>query len=436
VLCSALLFAALSVGFQVAQAMPSPQEGGSEDPAAEPTQEPAAAAQDEHRRQDPPSGQHEERDRNLLAFVLLDWGGLRSRLEQAGLQFDLLLTADVSWAATGGADPGGTALRSLIDLDLHFDTRPSLGIEGGTFYAALQVISGDDASSQFGVLQAFSNIDAEHRVQLARLWYEQRFGSTGTALRLGKIDANTKFAYVDGSAGFLHSSMGYSPTILGLPTYPDPAFGLALGQNLTAGLQLRLGVFDGAAQEGYSTGSLGPATLLGSPDDLFLIGELDLAWGSGRAGLGAWEHTGTFDRFDGGEENGTRGIYAVLDQRLSGEHGAQADSRGLDGFMQLGLADPDVSLFELHVGAGLSWLRPFSTRLEDELGLGISTVKLTQAAGAGVDEDFETAIELFYGFEPVPWVRLKPDLQYVIHPGGDSALDNALLLTLRLAASL
>jgi porin len=393
-------------------------------------------AQQEQRRQDPPTGQLGDRDRSTLRFLLLDWGGARSRLEEAGLQIGLLATVDGSWAAAGGAAPQGTALRSLLELNVSFETGPLLGLEGGTVYTDLQLISGDDGSSDFGVLQAVSNIDADHRFQLSRLWYEQEVPSWGTAVRLGKMDANTQFAYVDAGAGFLHSSMGFSPTILGMPTYPDPAFGLVVKQRITSSLRAGVGVYDGAAQEGVPTGSRGPSTLFGEPSDLFGIAELDLTWERGRAAVGGWAHTGRFERFDGGEEHGTHGLYGLVEQRLAGACGEDADPCGLDAFLQLGVADPDVSLFDLHVGAGLAWTCPFSTGLEDELGIGFSSVRLTDDPDAEVDGDFETAFELYYGFEPVSWVRVKPDVQYVVNPGGDGSLDDALILTLRLVASL
>ena len=74
--------------------------------------------------------------------------------------------------------------------------------------------------------------------------------------------------------------------------------------------------------------------------------------------------------------------------------------------------------------------------IEAVAGRNGGAVRLTDDPDAEVDGDFETAIELYYGFEPVSWVRVKPDVQYVINPGGDGSLDDALLLTLRLVASL
>jgi porin len=170
---------------------------------------------------------------------------------------------------------------------------------------------------------------------------------------------------------------------------------------------------------------------------LFVIGELDFFWGerrSGRLGLGAWHHTGSFDRFDGGAEDGTQGAYLVLDQHLWCADESRA--RCLSGFLQVGVADPEVSPSEAHLGAGLHWSNPFAPELNDALGLGLSGVRLSDEAGAGFDEREEVAIEAFYGFEPLSWLHLKPTVQYVVNPGGDSDLDDALVLTLRTTVSL
>lgn len=386
------------------------------------------------RRLERPSERLEEDRRGLLG-LLLDWGGLRSSLEGTGLEIDLLVTNDLSWAPAGGKEPGATASRSLGELSLTFDTSRLLGHDGGLFHAGFEVIEGENGSAEIGTLQELSNIDAEDRTQLARVWYEQSW--RGAFVRAGKMDANSLFAYVDNGAHFLHPSMGVDPTILGIPTYPDPAFGLALGVPLGRGVELRAGVFDGAAQEGVRTGSNGPATLFGQPADLFLIGELDATWSGdrpGRLGVGAWRHTGSFARFDGGTEDGTQGGYLVLDQRLWNE--PSNEGRALDAFLQLGFADPEVTAFEGHLGCGLTWTHPFAPALFDSLGLGASAVLLSDEPGAGFTDREEIAFEAFYGFEPLRWLHFKPAVQYVVNPGGDASLDDALVLTLRTTFSL
>src|SRR5204862_431765 len=111
-------------------------------------------------------------------------------------------------------------------------------------------------------------------------------------------DANADIAYVEYGLRFVSSSFGHSPTILGMPSYPDPSYGASLFLRPGEGWYAGAGVYDGAAQAGVRTGQSGPGTLFGSPSDLFLIGEAGRKWDGevlpGRAGIGAWRHTGDF----------------------------------------------------------------------------------------------------------------------------------------------
>jgi porin len=45
--------------------------------------------------------------------------------------------------------------------------------------------------------------------------------------------------------------------------------------------------------------------------------------------------------------------------------------------------------------------------------------------------DYEAVIELTYRAQVTRWLALQPDVQWVIHPGGSTAIDNALVLSLR-----
>ena len=152
---------------------------------------------------------------------------------------------------------------------------------------------GRNASRDIGDIQAFSNIDAGDRSQVGELWYEQWLFEKRLRFKIGRLDANNEFAFVEHGAEFLHSSMGPSPTIFVLPTYPDPASSVNLFVYPTEGLSLGFGVYDGAASRGVTTGVHGPHTLRGG--DLFFIGGLDSQWTlgpqqlPGRLGLGGWE---------------------------------------------------------------------------------------------------------------------------------------------------
>jgi carbohydrate-selective porin OprB len=337
--------------------------------------------------------------------------------------------------------PGRNAFRHLLDLGFSFDPEPLVGWSGASLFVNFQNQAGDDGSLQTGDLQVYSNIDADGRTQLAELFVEQALWSGGPRLKVGKMDANTDFATVDRATDFLNSSFGYSPTILGFPTYPDPAVGAALFAPLPLGLEVRAGVFDGALQEGVQTGNRGPSTLFGEPADLFLIGELQSRWLlcghlRGKVTAGVWRHTGRFARFDGGSERGTDGPYLVVQQKLWREAPDPDSTQGLGAFFQWGKADPAVTTFQRHVGGGLLWEGLLPTRDLDRTGLGATWVRASRRAGSGLDRRGELAVELFHQIHVTDWLHVIVDLQYLRVPGAVRQNPDAWVGTLRVIAGL
>lgn len=362
-----------------------------------------------------------------------DWGGLRSWLRARGVTLDVFSTTDASQVLDGGVDRG-FALRTLVDATAAFASAPLLGYAGGTLYVDVQWQGGDDGSADSGDLQRYSDIDHDYDfVEVAMLWYEQAFADDTWFVRVGKDDTNTSFQAVGAVDRFIHASFGHSPNLLAMPTYPDTACG---GQVFwrPGDWYAGLGVYDGALQAGVRTGERGPRTLFGSPADLYTIGEAGVQWGGeggGRAGLGSWHHTGTFDRFDGGSDSGSTGYYLLAEQGL-GHVGAAAPHGALQVFVMYGFADADVSDFDHHVGAGLAWNGPSAARPDDVLGLGASYGHFSNAPGAAFTASAELAVEWFYAAQLAPWWSLTPVLTWIDEPGG-SGVPDALVLTLRTA---
>lgn len=363
-----------------------------------------------------------------------DWGGVRPALDDRGIIVQSSLVYDGTAVLRGGANPRVFASRALLNANVTLDLSRLAGWQGATFFANYQNAEGRDGSADAGAFQSLSSIDARSLNQVSELWFEQRLADDRVRIKLGKIDASTEFAAVPNGAEFMNASMGYSPTIVGFPTYPDGAFGGLISVRFGEHVYLRGGVFDGATQEGVHTGSRGPSTLFGAPADLFLVGEAGVAWSIEHAALpgslavGAWRHTGTFDRLDGnGVEHGTDGLYAVLNQTLWRPAGAGADDvRGLLGFVQLGLADAAVSEVDAHVGLGITWVGPLASRPEDAVGVAATWVNFGDAGG-----DDECIVEAFYKVQLTPFFSIKPDVQYVRHPGGDGSIEDALAAGVR-----
>jgi porin len=362
-----------------------------------------------------------------------EWGGLRSRLEEHGLDLGGGFIFDDSRGGIGGIRRRWAA-RGLLDIELTVDLEKLVGLADGTFYTDYQAFVGYDGSRDIGDIQAFANIDTNRRSQLAEFWYEQWLWNKAFRFKIGRVDANSEFAFVDHGADFINSSFGITPTAFVLPTYPDPASGANFFLYPTEHISFGFGLYDGAASRGVHTGVHGPDTLDGS--DLFFIGELDFKWAvgpqalPGRIGLGGWGHNGRFERFSGAFQDGTTGAYMTLDQMAWREKAAvEDDPQGIGVFFQYGYADEAVSEVADHIGAGLIWTGAFAGRDEDILGIGVTYARLSDEAD--FVHDHETAVEWFYKVQLTPWLALKPDVQYIINPSGGGDIDDVLVGTVR-----
>lgn len=381
-----------------------------------------------------------------------DWGGLRTRLEDVGLSINAENVLEYSEVFEGGVERQDS-LRNLLTLDVELNLEAAAGLHGGTFFAQyLSVTAENGGSGDVGDIQGFSNIENDRSLDVIyELWYEQLLLDDRVRVKVGKVDANSEFAYVAplqdfSAAGELtNSSAGFMPTILGFPTYPDPAMSVnvfvALTQTQNTELVLGYGLYDGAAQDGVRTGSKGPGTFFeGSrSSDLFHVLEAQFAWQQlgelpgGSLSLGGWHHTGQFGRFDGGAEDGTAGFYGTIQQQLTSPDDENG-GRGLYVFGQLGVADEDVAEVAVHYGMGAVQVGLGDFRPSDRVGAYLSLADLSDATGAGFDDD-ELAVEGFYRVEITPWVYVQPGVQWISNPSGDDAIDGAVVGQVRVGVA-
>jgi porin len=367
-----------------------------------------------------------------------NWFGVRDRLAGRGVEISLIVQGDPSTNLTGGLRQG-TAVRVPLQGALDIDTERLLGWRGGHVHADLQALEGRNGTEDLvGDLQGFDNVDSERFHQLSELWLEQRLLGGRLRLKLGKADANADFARVEASGEFLNSSAGYSPTIQGFPSYPDPAMSVSLFAEATRWLSLGAGVYDGATHEGCHgrTGNRGLATFFGAPDALFYVGEAGMRYSlrgrPGRLSAGAWRHTGTFEGFAGTTRSGTSGYFAVFEQRLLQEPGDE--SQGLDLFAQLGTSDARFAEIDRHVSLGLSATGALPGRGQDTAGLMLTSVTLSPLCASAGASRRESVLEIFYGLSLRPWLVVKPDIQYILNPGAGGARD-AVVGTLRVTVA-
>jgi porin len=361
-----------------------------------------------------------------------DWRGARPWLEDRGLSFNASFMLEVARAPVGAMSGGRTNGANIFDANLTVDTAKLLHLEGGTFFVNFQNEVGSTLSLD-GAVQEASDVTTEGRTQISELWYEQRLAGGKLRVKGGKIDANTEFSHIEFSEHFLNGSMAYSPTILGLPSHPDPAMGLILGVQPTDHFYGQVGVFDGSTFAGRPTGAHAVTLFSGLPN-VFLIGEAGATWTDadrhdGKFAIGVWHITGTIPRFDGGDRSGATGPYCFVEQTLWRPNPADRDDeRGIALFLQYGWAEPSYSLVQEHIGGGLSWTGPVPSRASDVFGFGASYARL------GRNPEFlhgqELVTELFYRLRATKFFSIQPDLQY-IHDPSQSLRSDCLAATLQ-----
>ena len=232
------------------------------------------------------------------------------------------------------------------------------------------------------------------------------------------MDPTDDFAYVDHGWNFLNTTLAYPANLVGVPVYPDPAFGGAAFWELESGAFLQLGLFDGAFAQGVPTGSRGPGTLFGSPADLAWLGEAGWAGEDLRAFLGGWRHTGRFPRSDGGVDDGASGWYLGAEGMLWTELPDPEDEQGLAGIVRASQTDDAISAVGLHLAAALVWYGPVSGRDQDEFGFSWLRAGLSDAPGAAFPESAETVWEAYYRLPLTPFCALSPSFQLVQAPSG------------------
>lgn len=374
-----------------------------------------------------------------------DWGGGRTALEDAGIVFSGSLISEWSDVFHGGT-ADNSAFRFLLDLNMSVELEKLVGLKGGSIFIDFQTANTGHGAMFDGGLQTYSNIAIDGSItQLSQAWYEQWLFEEVLRIKVGKVDANTEFAYIPAAGGFINASAGFTPTIFALPTYPNASTSFNAFVYPSEHTYIGTGIYDGAtAVDGVPTGSRGPSTFFSDDvsDDWFFIAETGIVFeelgslNDVRAGVGGWWHTGDFTTFSGGNEDGAGGFYALAEARVWGPEAEETQAccdccRGLFVFAQYGWANDRVSIVTQQIGGGVSLIGTFAGRDEDSTGLYISYADFTNDPAAGYGAS-ETSFELFYDFALTPALHIKPDLQYFMNPSGDASIDNALVGTLRL----
>ncbi len=411
--------------------------------------------------------------------LLGDWGGSRATLAAKGIRFGLQNQTEL-WGNLTGGRRQAIEYDGLATASLCIDLRKAAQWKGATIFASgFQIYGPGPSIPLLGSLQLVSNIEATPSTKLYDLWFEQQLFSGKVLVRFGQQGANDEFMIAPYAGFLLNSSFGY-PALLAIdlpsggPNYPLAVPFVRLFYTPTEEIALMGGVFtDDPAPPGTGDPQLRDrhGTAFRLNDHALSFTELwyspaflaDLAT-PGTYKLGVWFATGPFAdprRDTGGlslanpasngipaTHSGDYAIYGIINQMLW--HKPNTTAQGIGYFLQIMHGPDDRNITDWFIEGGLNWKGPLPGRSHDEAGIAVTYAGIGPAARqfsrdvvfySGLGTPYaqgEPIIEATYHFRLTPWVKVQPDLQYVINPGAaiptqqnPTALKNALVLGVR-----
>lgn len=359
-----------------------------------------------------------------------------------GLSTEFVYTSDLYRNVSGGVAEG---TRYLVNMDLaaSFDLEAMTGKNLGEALLYVLYDNTTTLSNIVGDLQGVSNIEADQGLRLYELWWDLPIGDN-VSVKAGLFDLNSEFDAIDTAGYFINSSHGigvdYAQTGEGGPSiFPSTSAALRVAwSNETT--TLRYALLDGVPGDPDDPKAF-VSVDLGDGDGVLHALELENRFANGlRAGVGYWEYSAEFEKineFSNGNpvtDDGNQGLYGFIDGPIF----QSQSGTSINGFVRYGVADEEFNQLSSYLGVGAVATGLFQSRPDDIIGLAIATAfngdDYKQLNNGDVD-DKEVTIELTYSTQLNDFIRIQPDIQYVINPGTDPSLKNALVVGVRFEAA-
>jgi porin len=394
-------------------------------------------------------------------YLFGDWLGARSQLADEGIKPLVLFITDPFVNATGGRRRGFSEY-DLLGLDLLLDTDKLFGWPGGGFRIGFANNSGTSLSQKYVgntfPVQLADVADANPR--LTYLSYTQSLFDDKLSVRFGRLTINSVYGEEFAGSPYFKAftSVAFDLVPLGIFLNAPGAFGYPL---TTWGVRLKFepvesfyvmaGCYNGdpEVKEGDRHGV--DFTLRGPP---FVIGEVGYRrnYGTDAPGLpgnlkvGAYFNGGGAEVFDSGTlgqpgetVQARYGFYVVGDQAIL-RWGDPAEKRHLGAFAAfVGAPDQRVNQLPYFFDTGFVAYGFLPSRPRDFGGFGVAygsysgDLRRAEEIQAATDltvgvQRWEMALEWTYGCTVKPGLLVQPDLQYLVNPGGNKAVPNALAI--------
>jgi porin len=388
------------------------------------------------------------------------WGGTRARLDEAGISLRGHHTSETANNPSGGRAETARYTQQ-VDFGADLDLDRLAGVSGGRIVITFADRAGRSLSADalgnnkfavqevYGYGQNFRLVELHYRQQLlkGRLLFDVGWAPLGGTFATSRIYCS--YFQTLATCGTLALNNG------GWQHFPAGQWGAMVRIQPSQAYYASTGVYQVNPKNTTAAGGLDL-----NFEGTGVIVPLELAWlpGQRRGTPGEYKVGGYYDssrapdvlldvngRSAGltdapfAQHNGRWGIYALATQMVYRQ--ASNGNRGLTLFGFAMASDPSTETFR-YLYAGALYQGTFAHRDADFVSLLIAhgryNSRLTRlqeernavSPGAVGIQTHETVVEADYGIAVSPWLQVRPNVQYVVRPGGTGQVPNAFVIGL------
>ena len=402
-----------------------------------------------------------------------DWGGERTKLIEQGIDIKADYVGEVGANLHGGYNDSKTARYSdQFGLGVALDLQKLWGWDNTQAKIQLTNRNGQNISNdrigdpRAGTLSSSQEVYGRgHMVRLTQLWIQHQFLDGKLDVKAGYFgegeDFNT-FPCEFQNLAFCGSQVGNWATNVWY-NWPVSQAALRVKYNITPELYAQIGAYNqnpsqlehgnGFKLSGSGTkGTVLPVELVWSPKVNDLPGEYRVGYYKSTAPADDVRVDITSTGQDYRVRDSKHGYWFVVQQQLTSHNGDP--SRGLNIAANATFHDKATNIVDNYQSLMFVYKGPFDARPKDDIGIGAARIHVNDDVKKSAEQinasigatDYNDPLysplrsteynyELNYGFHVTNWLTVRPNLQYITHPGGVDKVDNALVAGLKIQST-
>ena len=406
-----------------------------------------------------------------------DWGGERTKLIEQGIDIKADYVGEMGYNAHGGYNDDKTGrYADQFGLGVALDLEKLWGWDNTQAKIQLTNRNGQNISNdrigdpRAGTLSSSMEVYGRgHMVRLTQFWIQHQMFDNKLDVKLGYFgegeDFNT-FPCDFQNLSFCGSQVGnYVSTWY---NWPVSQAAIRVKYQFTPELYAQIGAYNqnpsqlehgnGFKLSGSGTkGTVIPVELVWSPKVNNLPGEYRVGFYKSAADAADVRedvngNDAATTKADYRTRSSKKGYWFVAQQQLTTHNGDA--SRGLNIAANATFHDKETNTVDNYQSLMLVYKGPFDARPKDDVGIGAARLHVNKDvkknaellnASNGVNDydnplytpirETEYNFEINYGFHVTNWLTVRPNLQYVVQPGGVDKVDNALVAGLKIQST-